>query len=354
MLEDQVLTGQGQKRNAEIRKQFLLTNAEVSTCACTPPKPCHQMGAPRGIPQTGSSHFPQQGCLCPFSIERTRPRISAQLAEGPWICPWFTITSWTLDEVSRGLLLSDAPIWIFSTSALGNEISSLQHSIILLGEFQTTVPVAEGWGFIIPKCYTCGSGLFCLNMLPDYFLTCIGLNHLIHSKSLKSGKKKKKDLDGRRYCKSRCCHKSISSLWLSPLPDTKGPSLCFWLPRILCGGARFRPTNPRRFADPLLPGQSWFILALANPLSVLCQQNSKFIHNKAAHLLIKRVMNLGGGTYLFIVASPLPSCVPLGNRSTSLGLVDVTGNGSYDANIIEKFRILKRQWEWKNPTVNVR
>ena len=67
MLEDQVLTGQGQKRNTEIRKQVLLTNAEVSPCACTPPKPCHQVGGSSRHPSGWQLSFPSAGL--PLSVQ---------------------------------------------------------------------------------------------------------------------------------------------------------------------------------------------------------------------------------------------------------------------------------------------
>lgn len=192
---------------------ILLTDAEVCVPAHHQTKPlCHQGGViHNGVPRNGRSHFSQQGCLCSSRIECKWPRIPAQLADRPRIYLWFITTSWALCDIPRGPLLSDAPILIFSISASGNKISSLQHFVTLLREFWfKPVPVAEGWGFIIPKYYTCGSGLFCLNMLPDYFLTYIGLSYLIHSESFNQGKEKKKDPNDRKSCKSWCYHKSMS------------------------------------------------------------------------------------------------------------------------------------------------
>lgn len=144
---------------------------------------------------------PRQGCLCSWSTECTWPiRISVQLAERPWTCQWFLTTCWTLYDVPWGHLCQMLQFWVSQNLLLGNEISSLEHFVAYFTRrvsIQITVcPAAtEGWGFIILKCYTGDSGLFCLNMLPDYILNCIGLNHLIHSKFLnqkKNTKNKKK------------------------------------------------------------------------------------------------------------------------------------------------------------------
>jgi hypothetical protein len=46
------------------------------------------------------------------------------------------------------------------------------------------------WGLLTPKCSSCASGSFTMNTLPDYFVTCIGLNHLIQSKFLNNNNNK--------------------------------------------------------------------------------------------------------------------------------------------------------------------
>lgn len=152
-------------------------------------------------------------------------------------CGYNNDNSWATYAVPRGPLAVRCSNSDSLRTALENACSSLKHFVtsfawrapvqtvrLLLAESSSS-PHVPPWFWLV---------------LSNYFLTCIGLKHLIHSPFLPQ--EKTNDLGDRRYCKGWCCHKSESSLLLSPLSDTRRPCRCFCLPG--CSGAHTSPRLP--------------------------------------------------------------------------------------------------------------